>query len=254
MKHQVERMKVQQVAKLTGVSVRTLHYYDEIGLLAPGEVTEAGYRLYGEAELEKLQQILFYRELDFPLLQIKDLLSRPDYNREEALRGQRELLTLKRDRLNKLISLLERTLKGEIRMNFEEFDSSELQRAREEYAQEAQRRYGDTDAYKVSKERADNYQQEDWARIQGEIKSCYDAFICAMAHGPASEEAAQAVKGWRDCITQNFYPCTDEILTGLGEMYVGDSRFTENLNREQEGLAQFMSESMAAYAQRNDQQ
>lgn len=140
-------MKTSEVAKLTGVTKRTLHYYDEIGLLKPSEVTEAGYRVYSETDLEVLQQILFFRELDFPLEDIRQIMQNPSYDRENALQKQKELLLQKRERLDVLISLVNKTLKGERDMSFSQFDRSRLEETKRKYAQEAKKRWGDTDAY-----------------------------------------------------------------------------------------------------------
>ena len=130
-------MKISEVAKLTGVTVRTLHYYDEIGLLKPDGVTEAGYRVYSDADLELLQQILFFRELDFPLEDIRRIMQNPAYDREDALRKQKELLLQKRGRLDRLIALVDSTLKGERDMSFRQFDATDIVETRRWYAEEA---------------------------------------------------------------------------------------------------------------------
>lgn len=127
-------MKINEVSKLTGVTVRTLHYYDEIGLLKPSEVTSAGYRLYDNEALKTLQQILFFRELEFSLDEIKEIMSDPLYNRKDALAKQRELLMQKRIRLDGIINLVDKTLKGENDMSFKQFDMTEIEEARKEYA------------------------------------------------------------------------------------------------------------------------
>ena len=137
-------MKISDVAKLTGVTVRTLHYYDEIGLLKPSEVTEAGYRVYNDTDLEVLQQILFFRELDFPLEDIRNIMQNPAYEKERALRKQKELLLQKRSRLDSLISLVDKTLKGEQDMSFRQFDTTEMEEAKKKYAEEAKQRWGST--------------------------------------------------------------------------------------------------------------
>ena len=132
-------MKVSEVAKLTGVTVRTLHYYDEIGLLKPSKVTEAGYRLYSNADLEILQQILFFRELDFSLSDIREIMLNPTYSRETALQNHRELLLQKRKHIDGLISLVDKTLKGDNDMSFKQFDTTEIKNSRKEYAAERRR-------------------------------------------------------------------------------------------------------------------
>ena len=137
-------MKISDVAKLTGVTVRTLHYYDEIGLLNPSEVTQAGYRVYNDTDLEVLQQILFFRELDFSLEDIRKIMQNPAYEKESALQKQKELLMQKRSRLDSLISLVDKTLKGEQDMSFRQFDTTEMEEAKKKYAEEAKQRWGST--------------------------------------------------------------------------------------------------------------
>ena len=162
------RLSIGETSKLTGISVRTLHYYDEINLLKPSEVTESGYRYYDDNALEKLQQILFYRELDFPLKDIKEIISKPDYNSIQALKNHKELLLLKRKRLDKLIKLVENIIKGESTMEFNEFDMTEIEKAKEKYAKEVKEKWGDTKAYKENLEKTSKYKKEDWEKIQKE--------------------------------------------------------------------------------------
>ena len=156
---------ISEIAKLSGVSVRTLHYYDEIGLLAPSLVVpETGYRYYDEDSLARLQQILFYRELDFPLKEIGEIMAASDYNKDEALKRQRELLKLKRDRLDKLIGLLDANLKGENEMSFNEFDNTEIEAAKAKYAEEVKARWGGTDAYAQNQKKTAGYSDDEIGR------------------------------------------------------------------------------------------
>lgn len=241
------KLKINEAARLTGVSVRTLHYYDQIGLLRPEEITEAGYRLYGEASMERLEQILFFRELGFPLKEIRKILSNPAFDRTEALKNHRRLLALQRDRLERLIALADRTLKGESTMSFQEFDMSEVESAKKQYAKEAEERWGGTDAWAESTRRTQKYGKEDWARISAEQKAIYRDFAAAREKGPDSPQAQQAVADWQTHITKYFYPCSGEILAGLGKMYTADERFTKNIDRFGDGLADFMSRSIQIY-------
>lgn len=140
---------VKQVADLTGLSVRTLHHYDTIGLFKPSKYSESGYRLYSDEDLKILQQILFFKELDFPLKEIESIIKNPKFNREKALLNHKNLLTLKRNRLNKLIRLVDKTLKGDDSMSFSEFDESEIEKLQKKYADEAKEMYGNTDKYKM---------------------------------------------------------------------------------------------------------
>ena len=155
---------VKQISELTGISVRTLHYYDEIGLLEPSEITEAGYRLYDEKCLEKLWQILFFRELEFPLADIKKIMLNPAYDKKTALESHKNLLVIKRNRINGLIASIEAAMKGENKMNFKDFDMSEFEKAQKEYQKEAQQRWGDSDSYKQSMKKTSTYNKNDWGK------------------------------------------------------------------------------------------
>lgn len=239
---------VRETARLSGVSVRTLHYYDSIGLLRPAGTTEAGYRLYGEEELKRLQQILFFRELGFPLADIRRILSDPGFDSRKALLEHRRLLTMERDRLDGLLRLVDRILKGEQSMSFQEFDSTAIEAARREYAGEAKERWGSTEAWRESEKKTASYGPEDWAKIQLEAEEIFRAFAAEMKmKKPPEDPAVQAlVRRRQDFITKWFYTCTDEILAGLGEMYVADERFRKNIDRYGEGLAEFISRAIRA--------
>ena len=155
------KLQIKEFAELTGVSVRTLHYYDEIGLLKPSFVDEQnGYRFYDESSMERMQEILFYRELDFPLKSIAEILASPNYDKQKALAEQKRLLTLKKDRLERLIAALEQAEKGEITMSA--FDNSEYETARQQYEDEAKQRWGDTDAYRESQAKTAGYSKDKW--------------------------------------------------------------------------------------------
>lgn len=237
------KMLIRDFAKLTGVSIRTLHYYDEIGLLKPSIVDEQnGYRFYDEENLERMQEILFYRELDFPLKSIMSILSSPDYNKKSALKEQKNLLTLKKQRLERLISALDQAMKGEkIAMNI--FDNSEFEKKREEYAKEAQEKWGNTAAYKESAEKTKSYSQEKWKDLNSGMDSLMAEFAQCKSNGlaPENAETQALVKKWQDFISANYYNCTKEILSGLGKMYTADERFKENIDKHGEGTAEFMA-------------
>ncbi len=243
------KIHVRDFAKLTGVSVRTLHYYDEIGLLKPSCVDEHnGYRFYDERCLECMQEILFYRELDFPLKDIQAILSSPDYDKQTALKEQKHLLTLKKERLERLITALDGALKGEaLTMNV--FDNSEFEIQREQYAKEAKEKWGSTAAYKESTEKTKNYSKEKWNEINAGINIVITEFANCKNNGflPDSGEAQTLVKRWQNFITENYYTCTKEILAGLGEMYIADERFRANIDKHGEGIAQFMCEAIRIY-------
>ncbi len=242
-------MHIKEFATLTGVSVRTLHYYDEIGILKPSFVDEQnGYRFYDESSLIKMQEILFYRELDFPLKEIGIILSSPDYDKEIALKEQKHLLTLKKERLERLISALDKAMKGEkVTMNV--FDNSEFLAKRNEYAKEAEEKWGNTDAYKESEEKTKGYDAQKWNDVNSAMNGIIAQFAQCKNDGftPDSEEAQTLVKKWQDFITENHYNCTKEILFGLGEMYVADERFKANIDKHGNGTAQFMCDAIRIY-------
>jgi len=240
-------LRINEVAKLTGVTVRTLHYYDEIGLLKPSEITESGYRLYDDTALEKLQQILFFRELDFSLDDIGKIMANPHYDKTEALKKQEELLVQKRDRLDGLIKLVQKTIKGDVNMSFMEFDLTEIEENKKKYAQEVKERWGNTDAYRKSAEKTANYSAEQWKTINGDSEEIMRSFAAIRHLKPDSEEAQKLVKKWQNFITENFYSCTKEILSGLGAMYAGDERFKHNMDKNGEGTAEFMAKAIEAY-------
>ncbi len=238
---------VKQVSDLTGLSVRMLHYYDEIGLFKPSQVSESGYRLYSDSDLEILQQILFFKELDFPLKEIKLIMESPSFDKQKALKSHKHLLTLRRDRLNKLIELVDKTMKGELEMSFKEFDISEIEKSQKKYAKEIKELYGNTDAFKEYLQKSEKYDKNSWSQIEKGIEQIFKSFANVMDKGPDSSEAQELVKQWQNYITQNFYECTNDILKGLGKMYIKDERFLKNIDKHQQGLAKFISEAIEIY-------
>ncbi len=240
-------MKINEVAKLTGVTVRTLHYYDEIGLLKPSEITEAGYRLYDSTALETLQQILFFRELDFSLNDIKEIMRNPNYDKANALTKHRELLLQKRNRIDDLIVLVDNTLKGEYDMSFKQFDMTKFEATKKKYAAEVKERWGSTAAYNESEKKTSSYDDNQWKVLSGEGEAILQEFGENRNIQPESKEAQALVKKWQDYITAHFYHCTKEILSCLGLMYIGDERFTQNIDQNGEGTAAFMAAAIEAF-------
>ncbi len=251
-----EAMTVGTVARLAGVTVRTLHHYDEIGLVVPGGRTNSGYRTYGQAEIERLQEVLFFRELGFGLEEIKEIVGRPTYNRAVALERQRELLEARAERLLALIDAVERAAHAErtgIPMStedalgvFGDFDPAE-------YEEEAKERWGDTDAYKQSAARTARHTKQDWEAIKAEMDGIYRQLLDLMAAGaPADDTVAMDVaEQHRAHISRWFYDCPKQLHAGLGQMYVADGRFTENIDKAGEGLAEYLSVAIAANAGRD---
>ena len=245
------KLQIKEFAELTGVSVRTLHYYDEIGLLKPSFVDEQnGYRFYDEGSLERMQEILFYRELDFPLKSIAEILASPNYDKRKALAEQKRLLTLKKDRLERLIAALEQAEKGEIIMSA--FDNSEYETARQQYEDEAKRRWGGTDAYRESQAKTRSYSKDKWNDVLAGINGVFAEFAeCKKCGNSAdSEKTQRLVKKLQDYITANFYHCTEEILAGLGQMYICDERFKNNIDKNGEGTAEFVAEAIKIYCKK----
>ncbi len=243
-------MKISEVAKLTGVTVRTLHYYDEIGLLKPSKVTESGYRLYSNADLERLQQILFFRELDFPLRDIREILLDPAYDKEIALQRHRKMLLEKRKHIDCLISLVDKTLIGDCDMSFKQFDTTEIRKIKNEYTTEAKQRWGNTAAFAEYEKKTSSYDDPQWKLLNGEGSDILQEFGKNRHLDPASREAQALVKKWQDYITANFYNCTNVILSCLGQMYIGDDRFTQNIDRYGQGTALFMATAIEIYCQK----
>ena len=237
------KMLIKDFAKACGVSVRTLHYYDEIGLLKPSFVDEwTGYRYYDENSLLRMQEIMFYRELDFSLKNISQIISSPYYDKEKALSQQKKLLVLNKERLEKLILSIDDAMKGKVVMNA--FDNSEF----EKYKDEAKEKWGNTTAYAEYSEKSKNYGKDKFSSISGEMAEIFGKFNRAMKNSDAdSDEAQILVKELQDYITNNFYTCTKEILSGLGQMYVYDERFKNNIDKAGEGTAEFVSEAIKIY-------
>lgn len=240
-------MKIHEVAELSGVTVRTLQYYDQIGLLMPSEVTEVGYRIYHEEDLDRLQQILFFRELEFPLKEIKDIMNNPSYDRLEALRNQKAMLLEKQSRMDRLIRLVEERLGGQQDMSFEEFSMESIENHKKQYAEEVRNRWGDSDAYAEYEKKTKGYSKEDWNSISQAGDRIMGEFAKHRDLSPEDETVQELVARWQNFITTHYYECTKDILAGLGNMYVSDERFRENINKHGEGTADLMSKAIEIY-------
>ena len=239
---------VHEVSELSGVSIRTLQYYDRIGLLSPTDRTGAGYRLYDDAALEKLQQILLFRELQFPLKDIMEIVNRLDFDRSKALEQQIELLKLKKEHIENLIDLAVGIkalgVKEMTREGFEAFDTRKL----DEYARQAKATWGTTDAYKEYEQKSKDWTKTDRAGIHRQIMDIFREFGEIRESDPGSPEAQALVKKLQDFITEKMYTCTNEILSGLGRMYGGGGDFTANIDRAGgKGTAQFACDAIQIY-------
>ena len=238
-------MTVNEVSKLAGVSIRTLQYYDKIGLLHPAGYTDAGYRLYDDTDLKRLQQILLFRELEFPLKEIQSIIENPGFDQGKALKQQIELLTLKRDHLDELIALARRIKKqGDNTMDFKAFDTSKI----EEYAKKAKAEWGDTTEYKEYEKKHGNRSSAESAKTAEMLMEVIAEFG-PLKEGPASAPEAQSqVRKLQDFLTANYYNCTKDTLKGLGQMYVGGGEFTSNIDAASgEGTAAFINEAIRIY-------
>lgn len=238
------KMRIKEFAEISGISVRTLHYYDEIGLLKPADIdSQTGYRYYDESSLLRMQEILFYRELDFSLKSIKDILSSPNYDKSNALNEQKRLLMLKKERLEGLISAIDRAMKGENIMNA--FDNSEFEKRKAE----AKEKWGTMSEYKEYEEKTRDYSRRKWDDLGEGMDQIMSDFAACMRDGnaPDSAEAQQLVKKLQNYITENYYHCSSEILTNLGQMYVADKRFKDNIDKHGDGTAAFISDAINAY-------
>ena len=241
---------VGEVAELAGVTVRTLHHYDELGLLSPSVRSEAGYRLYSFADLARLQEILIWRQLGFALSEIGALLDDPGYDRIGALERQRQLVDREVERLSALAGAIEAALEAErhgTRLEeetmFDGFDPAE-------YEEEARGRWGDTEAYQESARRTRSYGDAEWAAIRAESEEIVIGLVLLMRAGePADGPRARALaERHREHISRWFYPCSREMHSGLGEMYVADDRFAQTYERQASGLAAYFRDAIAANA------
>jgi DNA-binding transcriptional MerR regulator len=239
---------VKQLSRLAGITPRTLHYYDEIGLLTPSRVGDNGYRYYGEEALLRLQQILFYRELDMPLENIKTLMSRRDFDVMGALESHREALRQRIAHTERLIETVDHTilhLKGKKNMSEKQFFEAFSDEQQAEYEKEATQKY-DPATVKASAKKWKEYTALEKQRIGEEGQAAYEALLAAMPHGAASAQAQAAIERWRRHIGYFWIP-KDEQLVGLADGYNTDPRFKANFDKIDPGLAEFMREAVKAY-------
>ncbi|UED85591.1 MerR family transcriptional regulator [Streptomyces profundus] len=244
---------VGRVAELAGLTVRTLHHYDEIGLLSPGARTSAGHRRYRDEDLDRLQRILFYRELGFPLEEIAALLDDPDTDPRRELRRQHALLTDRIARLRDMAAAVERAMEARhmgINLTpeerFEVFGPEDPER----HDAEAERRWGDTDAYRESRRRVSRYTKEDWQRVKARTDDINERLIALLDSGaaPESPAALALAEEHRQQICDVYYACSHRMHTGLADLYIADERFTRTYDLLRPGLARFLHDAIHANA------
>lgn len=234
---------VKEISALTGISVRTLHYYDEINLLKPSKISDAGYRLYDDTALERLHRILLLRELQFPLKEIRILLDSPDFDTKNALKEQIMLLEMQKKRLEKIIlSARELLLKGDENMNLSVFDKTEV----ESYIKEAKQKWGLTEEYKEFEKK-----QSDFCKNADEFMHIFAEIGAAKHLEPESDEVQKLIEKLQNFITENYYTCTKDTLLGLGRMYTCDERFKNNIDKAGgSGTADFCEKAIKAFCRK----
>lgn len=247
---------INKIARLAGVTLRTLRYYDKIGLLTPSARTDAGYRLYSDGDVERLQQILFFRELDFPLARIGEILNNPAFDRKEALQMQADFLEKRAERYWKLSQLAKDTLlnleggtKMENKDMFSGFDYDKMMEEQKQYEAEVEERWGDSDAYRISKERTDKFTKEDWEQVYkiqlNNLKELCDLYNDKVPHDDPRVQAV--VEKSHKFIHDTFYPCSLEMFGCLGNMYITDGRFTAYYEKFAPGLAAYYNDAIQHY-------
>lgn len=239
---------VGRVTALTGLTARTLHHYDEIGLLKPSVVADSGYRYYDDSALVKLSQIMLLRELDFPLSEIAALLEEGSAERRSTLEKQREILELKRDRLSRIIDIISAMEEGaECSIDMSVFDTAEIENAKREYEEEVLSRWSDTSAYEESMQNEAQRTSDQWKKISDEADEIFRAFAACRGCDPASIQVQHLVARWQEHISKYYYACDKVILASLGQMYSNDERFTANIDRRGTGTAALMSRAIEIY-------
>lgn len=243
-------MTIGDLSRRTGVTIRALRHYDRIGLLRPTRVTEAGYRLYDESAIERLHMIRLYRELEFPLAEIRSILDSPDFHPIAALDDQIALLTLRRDRLDGLIRLARRFKeKGAFTMSFDAYDDARIH----EYTEKARASWGHTDAWQEYEQKEKRRRPQDSSMYGQILMEMIGEFGSARPDSPDSDEAQRFVQRLRDFISAHFYTCTVPVLRGLADMYDAGGDFTGNIDRAGgEGTAHLLAQAMRIYCSRHD--
>lgn len=243
---------VHEVSNLTGITVRALHYYDEIGLLKPTIVTEAKYRLYTEADLCRLQEILFFREVGFALKEIKRLLDSPNYNRTEALEKHLSILEAQRERIDGLIALVEAEINGSKEVSFSAFSNSKVLELQTKFREEVLERWGDTDSFReyeaTFSAKARKIQNEQMEAFYTMAQGLFEKLAMYEDKSPDCSDVQQIVREWQLYLSEHFYQCDKQMLSYLGNLYVTDERFSNFINRFGHGdLASFFHKAIEVF-------
>ncbi|GAU79684.1 transcriptional regulator [Fusibacter sp. 3D3] len=246
-------MTVNVVAKMTGITIRTLHYYDQIELLSPTCVSSANYRFYSHEDIDRLQQILFFKEVGFNLKEIKIIMSAPLYSKEETLKRHVEILVLKRDRIDELIELIDKVLKGESKTNFSVFNEDNIIELQERYHQEVLERWENTTAYQQYKNKyAGMERKNEWLRLESTAQEIFGKIFHHIDETPDSKNVQAIIHEWRNFISANYYDCSIEMLRYLGFLYVSDKRFSSTINSYgDERLSEFVNQVITIYCDNN---
>jgi len=238
-------MKINEVALLANISVRTLHYYDQINLLKPSKINKSGYRVYDENCLKKLKQILLLKEIGLNLNEIKKVLEMEAWDNNKAFSLQKTVLEKKRDRLNELIRLVDEYIKGEKRMSFKEFNTKEMDEIKAKYRDEVEDKWGNSKAMQQFKDR--KYSKEELAKVVNKTNKIFYSFSLINQTLPESKEAQALVSQLQLHFNTYYYECDNAFLQQLGDMYVNDERYKKNLDKYGEGTALFISKAINAY-------
>lgn len=242
--------RIKEMSDISGISIRMMRHYDKTGLLKPDGISSNGYRDYSEDDIDRLQKIMYLRELDFSIPDMKHILDGSEDDMVIAMKGQKELLIEKRERLDGIIKLIGQSIdREELSKNmdkFKAFDIKKIEEHKKKYVNETKEKYGKSKEFAQSMIKASKYTKEDWKKITNEADAIYSEIADLMNEKPDSKEAVAGVIKWRKHITKYYYDCSDEVFIGLADMYVADPRFTKNIDEHKEGLARFMSSAMKA--------
>jgi len=256
-----ELMTVSTAAKITGITIRTLHHYDKIGLLSPASISQSKYRLYSYKDLEQLQQILFFKEIGFSLKNIKQIMSAPHYSKKEALQKHIQVLAQKKQRLDSLIELIENVLnkegesneEGKSMADFTFFKEDNLAERQREYYQEASRRWGNTRAFQeYTNKNNDIKSNEDWQLLNNAVQDFFKEIFKHIDESPDNNEVQSIIHEWKAFISANFYECSVEMLRHLGLIYISDERFSKYINNCGDNrLSGFVTQAINSYCDYN---